>query len=172
MNKYPNGHWLGILTDIEIALPQLLRQRDSWNSVYVDYEEPVVERLWMQYGNYRISLHKIHVPTTKSALFHPHPWPSAMRIVNGVYRMDVGYGEGSVPPPVMATILLPAGSTYEMADPDGWHSVSPVSRATYTVMVTGKPWKRESPKSSNTLRTLTDAEREHLFEIFSSYYSE
>lgn len=168
--NYKKSFWLSNLTEIEMILPQLLKDQSIWNSVFVDYEEPYVERLWTHYGDSRIYLHKIHPPTKSSALFHPHPWPSAMRIIQGSYRMDVGYGTGSHPPPIAATIILPAGSTYEMSDPDGWHSVEPIHEPTYTLMITGNPWKRESPKSSYKLQELSKEAREHLFEVFKKYY--
>ena len=47
----------------------------------------------------RIYLHRIYPCAPGEALFHPHLWPSAMRILSGEYEMAVGYGAGRVPRP-------------------------------------------------------------------------
>jgi hypothetical protein len=161
---------LEILYTLEQALPQLLRNDDAnWHSVFVDYELPHVERLWLQWSSYRIYLHAIHPCAEGRALYHPHPWSSAMRIF-GTYEMIVGYGSGNVPPNIAARLILPSGTAYEMIEPDGWHAVRPLSEITYTVMVTGQPWKRTAPKSSYTLSSLPESRRAEMFQIFREKY--
>jgi hypothetical protein len=86
--------------------------------------------------------------------------------------MDVGYGTGTTAPPVATSIILSTGSAYEMSHHNGWHSVEPIGEPTYTVMVTGVPWKRASPKSSYSLRPLSGKEKIHLFEVFGQYYGQ
>src|SRR5690348_11598928 len=117
---------LQIMIEMEAKLKVLLADRARWNSVYVDYHKPYVERLWTQVDSVRVYLHRIHPCTRDEALFHPHPWPSAMRILQGKYEMAVGYGKGMNPPPKAATLVLETGSSYEMIDPDGWHYVRPL----------------------------------------------
>ena len=83
---------LATLHEAEDALPDLLREGvDAWRSLDIDYEPPHVERLWRPWGpvvstgamtipsRFRLSLHRIH--PCETALFHPHPWPSAVRII-------------------------------------------------------------------------------------------
>ena len=87
---------LDVLEAVEQKLPELLRDEAGWNSLFIDYHPPTVERLWRTWGEYRVSLHRIHPCERGTALFHPHPWPSAMRILSGEYEMAVGYGSGKM----------------------------------------------------------------------------
>lgn len=137
------GEMLTALFEVESALPMLLLDEDRWQSLDVNYEHPRVERLWTQVGTWRVNLHRIH-PCAR-ALFHPHPWPSAVLVVSGKYEMGVGYGAGGEPPPEAVRLILTAGARYEMVDPDGWHSVRPLHESSLSLMVTGEPWRRQSP---------------------------
>lgn len=134
--------------------------QDIWKSVYVDYHEPFVERLWTQIEDKRVYLHRI-LPATKvhyGELFHPHAWPSAMKILSGGYAMNIGFSEDQYIPTVSASFILPAGSIYDMSRPEVWHAVMPSIEPSLSLMVTGTPWKRWAPKPSKILRELTDAE--------------
>jgi hypothetical protein len=111
-----------------------------WKTVDVTYEDPHVERVWAQWGEERVSLHRIH-PCTKPPLFHPHPWPSAMLICSGVYMMGVGRSQFGGMPDDVARLKLVPGAQYEMIDPHGWHWVQPLDLPVMSVMVTGKPWE-------------------------------
>jgi hypothetical protein len=146
--KFERGDLLKVLRRAEAAIPGLLKNfesnLDQWHSRDVNYEPPRVERLWTTFEkDYRLYLHRIH--PCEVPLYHPHPWPSAVKIVSGEYEMDVGYGPGEVMPPVAMTLRLGPGSYYEMIDRDGWHSVKPLLTPTLSVMVTGRPWNRWSP---------------------------
>lgn len=149
------------------VLPGLLDPSTPWNTLEVLYEEPRVERLWRPIGDNRLYLHRIH-PCEK-AFFHPHPWPSAVLVVAGEYRMQVGKGDprGPAPTPVMTTVMGP-GSSYEMLDPDGWHSVQPIGMPSYSVMLTGKPWYNtpisEDQKQAN--RPLSTTVAQELLDYF------
>src|SRR4051812_43004128 len=117
------GSLIAALQRAEKALPDLLERDEAWTSLDVNYEPPRVERLWRSFeDDFRIYLHRIHPCDT--ALFHPHPWPSAVRIISGKYEMDVGYSGDAEnkdgPPPVAAHLCLTAGSHYEMVHADGW----------------------------------------------------
>src|SRR5262245_5320802 len=96
------GNLLDTLRRFEQKLPDLLADPAGWETVDVDYEPPRVERLWRQLEpDVRAFLHRIH--PCERALFHPHPWPSAVKIVSGTYEMLVGYGAGETPPPLAVT---------------------------------------------------------------------
>lgn len=124
----------------------LLAQPHVWNTLEVLYETPRVERLWMQWDENRLYVHRIH-PCNKP-FFHPHPWPSAIYVVSGRYRMRIGSGKpDGAPPTLAATLLVNDGSAYEMVDPEGWHSVEPVGGPSVSFMLTGKPWAK-SPVSA------------------------
>ena len=161
---------LDVLEQVERELPALLADGDSWAGLLIDYHPPTVERLWRRWAEYRISLHRIHPCAAGEALFHPHPWPSAMRILEGEYEMAVGYGKGETTPPVAALMIAAGDFRYEMTDPDAWHYVRPLGAATLSVMVTGKPWDRPAPRSGKPLVPLTEAQRAELFRLFRGYY--
>lgn len=154
------------LQQAEAVLPDLLRQPDQWTGLFVDYEHPYVERLWLPFREGRLFLHRIHPCAEGQALYHPHPWPSAMLVVDGQYEMAVGYGRGENPPPVACRLLVGPGFRYEMTEPNAWHSVSPIRDVCWTVMVTGQPWERWTPRSSSPLRPLNPEERAQMFEFF------
>lgn len=162
---------LDILRRVEEVLPELLLDEAGWETLFVDYHPPYVERLWRPWFGYRVYLHRIHPCSVAEALFHPHPWPSAMRIVSGTYEMAVGFGEGEKVPPTAARIILSTGSEYEMTHPDGWHYVRPLGRPALSLMVTGTPWDRSSPKSEKALSPLTTAKRDEILKFFREYYS-
>ena len=96
---------LEILKIVEEDMPGILASSDDWKSIYVDYEHPHVERVWREYTindiQYRIYLHRIHPPEGK-ALYHPHPWPSAISVLDGSYETGIGYGHNSNTPPPIA----------------------------------------------------------------------
>jgi hypothetical protein len=161
---------LAVLAEVEDVLPALLQDERVWQSLYVDYHPPTVERLWAAWGDYRVSLHRIHPCEREQALFHPHPWPSAMRVLEGDYEMAVGFGAGSETPPVAALMIVRGDFRYEMTHPDSWHYVRPLGRPTLSVMVTGKPWARDAPKSSRPLRPLRPEQVAELLRLFRGRY--
>jgi hypothetical protein len=110
-----------------------------WKTVDVTYEDPHVERVWTQWDEDRVSLHRIH--PCASPLFHPHPWPSAMKVFSGQYAMGVGRSKSGGTPGETVRLVLAPGSQYEMLDDHGWHWVQPVDLPVMSVMLTGKPWK-------------------------------
>src|SRR2546425_6708638 len=128
---------LDILAAVERDLPRLLLDEAAWKGLFIDYHPPTVERLWTPWRDYRVSLHRIYPCAPGQALFHPHPWPSAMRILSGKYEMAVGYGKGGTVPPIAALMLATGDFRYEMTDPDAWHYVRPIGEPTLSLMVTG-----------------------------------
>ena len=145
------GQLLAVMERIEAELlPNLLTHAARWQSLFVDYEPPFVERLWAPVSvdgqPYRVFFHRIHPAEPELCLFHPHPWPSAIKILSGSYLMSTGHGAGFEPPPISMRLKLAAGASYEMAHPDGWHSVCPLCEPSCSIMVTGAPWDRPSHK--------------------------
>src|SRR5208337_718613 len=161
---------LDVLRRIEEDLPRLLRE-EAWTSLDVEYEPPRVERLWRQLGDVRVNLHRIHPCPT--ALYHPHPWPSAVKILSGVYEMGVGYGVGSATPPTAVTLRLGAGQSYEMIEPNGWHYVRPIGGPSLSLMVTGRPWDLHhlgEKRPHGTLHPLSEAAASELLGVFRALY--
>lgn len=139
------GTMLERLHKVEDELPELLREfPDAWESLDVNYEPPRVERLWRQHGDLRIYLHRIH--PCEEALYHPHPWPSAIRILSGRYEMGVAESPMLRSQAVMrqtrevAKLVIGPGAQYEMVNPIGWHYVRPLDEPSLSLMVTAKPW--------------------------------
>jgi hypothetical protein len=152
-------------------LLDLLVQTDKWNTLLVNYYPPTVERCWIQLGNYRLLLHFIHECKPEEALFHTHRYPSAMHILTGKYEMGLGFGEGTVPPEKMATILFENGGYYDMTHIDGWHYVRPIGGPCATVMLTGKMWDREETvKDYPKLGPLTEQKKLIMLKWFEEYY--
>jgi len=158
-----------ILARAEQALPELLRSLEGWNSLDVAYEPPRVERLWRPFEGHRLYLHRIH--PCESALYHPHPWPSIIKIVAGGYEMSVGFGAGDKPPPYAARLKLDPRTIYEMSNIDGWHYVLP-SVENLSIMITGAPWDRWSPGPSPDVKLgpLSEAAIANLISAFRVVY--
>lgn len=161
---------LDVLHNLEKTLPELLKKPEKWHSLFINYHPPFVERLWHQAGEYRICLHRISSCASKEALFHTHPWASAIRVLRGTYEMGVGYTKNSGPPPVAAKIMLQAGNTYEMTDPNGWHYVRPLTDNTLSVMVIGQPWKPERSRKRLNFQPLSGTAVRELLCEFSAFY--
>lgn len=152
-------------------LPRVLYVK-QWNSVNVNYHFPFVERLWVDWIlGHRIYLHRILPAKKETCLFHPHPWPSVMKVIEGDYELGIGWGKGGPqdpPPPVAATVYGSAGMVYEMLDRDSWHYVRPMYQhhPVYTIMVTGQPWQRETPKAPVKLNPLSAEKKDELLLFF------
>lgn len=147
-------------------LPELLKDDEGWSSLDITYHAPRVKRLYRQWGDYRINLHEISPCGPGEALFHRHPWSSAMIVLVGVYEMGVGYGPGLEKPPIAAKIIMKENSCYEQTEFDSWHYVRPLTTV-YTVMLTGKPWETIGGPKYN-LEPLTSEEKEDMLTMFSN----
>lgn len=157
---------------IQSILGTLLNSGTEWNTLDINYEKPHVQRVWQTVGEFRVNLHRIFPCYAHESFFHPHPWPSALKIEEGRYEMNVGYGIGLEPDArYLTTLILPAGSYYEMTHYNAWHSVRPLDGPVMSVMITGKPWKREMPKSNNIqLSCLTNETRDEILNFFRKRY--
>jgi hypothetical protein len=165
---------LDVLARLEAELPALLADEASWNSLDIDYHPPRVERLWRNWGDgYRVSLHRIHPCAIEEVLFHPHPWPSAMRVLEGTYEMAVGYGGGAIAPPIAARMITTGDLRYEMIDIDAWHYVRPIGKPAMTIMVTGKPWQRDAAgaEPEAPLSPLAPANRADMIGWYRTFYA-
>lgn len=159
-----------VLEQVEQELPQLLMEEEGWHSLHVTHDHPHVERLWRQWGNFRIYLHRIHPCKHREALYHPHPWPQVVRVLGGAYEMGIGYGRGMRKPPIACTTVVRRGFAYKMTSPNGWHYIRPIGARVLSVMVTGVPWKRESPRSSTPLAPLSLETKRELLNLFRRHY--
>ena len=166
-------YMMQVLRKVEGKLGKLLHSKfEGWSSIDINYEAPRVERVWRQIKvddlEFRVNLHRIH--PCKKVLYHPHPWPCAVRILWGV--QEVAFGEFQ---DVSAVTVMPRGSVYSMSNPSGWHWVRPLVEPSLSLMVTGEPWKR-SPFDHNRfgknadLKPLNDAVKKELIDEFKRHY--
>ena len=136
------------------------------------------ERRLSQYRDGKLCLHRIHACEPGVAPYHPHPWPSAMRILEGTYELTVGCSAGERAPPVAARMIASSAFDYEMIDVYAWHSVRPIGAPAMTVMVTGPRWERGasredqtlSPRNGEPLAPLSDAEMEEMLDYYRRRY--
>lgn len=164
---------LDVLARLEAELPALLVDAAAWQSLDIDYHPPRVERLWRSWGEYRVYLHRLHPCEPEDALLHPHPWPSAMRVLDGIYEMGIGHGPGATPPPIAARLVSTGDLRYEMTDIDAWHYVHAIGRPALTIMVTGRPWQRDAAGAvpPAPLSPLTSEACAELIGCFRALYS-
>lgn len=165
-----NTSLLPVLEKLELVIPELLLDEAGWNGLFVNYHPPFVERLWRQLPLYRVYLHLIQPCEPGEALFHPHPWPSAMKVLSGRYEMLRGHGPGNNPPEIAERLVLEPGMSYEMVHPDDWHAVRPINEPAFSLMVTGKPYGRWSPKSEAPLPELSAERRRLILDFFKEHY--
>lgn len=164
------------LTQVIKRLPLLLNEVE-WESKLINYHPPVVKRLWRQDGENRIYLHKIYPCKPEQAMKHTHGWPSAIRIISGVYEMQIGhivntdtgiyYHDG-------CRVFLYPGSVYELNDSLTWHSVSPCEKPSLSVMVTGKPFMEAPKQETNNpknFKSLDSKEFNSLLSEFIEYFN-
>jgi len=141
--------YLGMFDHLDVALRNLDEHLDAdgWNTMDVTYHPPHVERLWKDIQSLgepvRLFLHRIHPCEPGEALWHPHPWPSAVKLIDGEYEHGVGFKavhEGGESLNTACTTVLTKGARYEMVEPTAWHYVRPL-KVSHTVMVCGAPYK-------------------------------
>jgi len=148
------------LKEILEILPKLLLDNEI-HTMYIDYHKPYVSRIWFQYGDYRVFLHKIEeCEDSNEALYHQHKWDSAMFICNGSYEMGIGHSKTKKAPKTTdCKIILPRGTFYEMTSKDAWHYVNPIGGPCYSIMLSGNLNGREMPiEPDKEFRPLTQDE--------------
>jgi hypothetical protein len=148
---------LTILTDILKILPDKLDDLSLWDSLIINRRKPFTYRAFFifedgAYKNIRVCLHRFDPCDESDAFFHPHPWPSAMKVLAGSYKMKLGYSQTlTSKPEFMMEEVLAAGSTYSMTEPKCWHSVQPLSDC-FSVMINGQPWGEQAYEFAPTTR--------------------
>lgn len=160
-------------------LPARLRSSNpAFQSLFVDYEPPFVERLWFQLdARHRVFLHRIEPCNPNEALWHPHPWPSIVDVLDPgeCYEHAVAFeneewsrdSEGNPGIQVAALQRIRGPFTYLMDNPKAWHRVSPTGRPSWSIMITGpvfdefdrssfveKPSKKLDPLPPDRFHTL------------------
>ncbi len=169
---------LELLHAAENDLPRLLVSSDGWRSYRLDQHPPLIDRMLREYRDGKLYLHRIHACAAGAASYHCHPWPSAMRLVEGTYELVLGYGAGERPPEAAARLIVNSGFEYEMVSPNAWHSVRAIGCPAMTIMVTGPRWNRSSARDSQPVTAsddkpiapLSEAEIETMLEYYRQRY--
>ena len=139
-----------MLRELRIALdvlPDLLDHPLLWRAQVVDYSAPHCQKMWASYPfpdgeEGHVVLNRISPSTLGNALFHPHPWPLACKVLRGRFRMGVGQGPDR---PQLFTMLgeFGPGSMWEMTEPDGWHVIAPMEKV-WCVSLVHVRWESEA----------------------------
>lgn len=156
--------------------PKGFAHRSNFDSLVINRRKPHTYRAFCypdipELKGTRICLHRFEPCSEDEAFLHPHPWPSAMMILKGQYRMRVGCSPDMASKPVMVMdTVLSAGSVYVMEEPKGWHSVQPITTC-WSIMVNGQPWgdkaHEEAPttKGKDLQKMTPDELNEHLMKF-------
>lgn len=137
--------WYSLLAEVESELPERIAKGD-FRSMHVTYAKPYVERLFYSRGEHRVFLHRIDSCTPEEALWHLHPWPSLIKVLDtegGLYRHSIG-DRTSVFALQTGTASVLRPITYTMLEPKAFHSVS-TDNASWSVMITGPRWSPPEP---------------------------
>lgn len=170
------GDWLHE-DDLLLPLPPQQRGRYNfgWQTLRVDDEAPMVDRLWREWPfesietsvgtegrgpaakwSCRLYLHRI-TPNADTggaeSLWHPHRWPSCMRVwtpthttgpyygKKGVYVHRRGYGptweSATYGAEANQAGVVTHGEIYAMTDPEESHSVKVIGAPIYSMMIVG-----------------------------------
>jgi len=153
------------LKKIEREMLEDLLNNGNWNSLNIDYHPPHVERVWIQLGENRLSLHVMHPCKKGESLWHNHAWKTAFHIlpIGGAYEQGIGlgvkgdmmFGEEFAFKPMMEMIAYDE-LYYEMTDKNCAHYVRPINDPVYTIMLSGKvDWPENKMKPTHDLQPLS-----------------
>ena len=142
-------------------LIKLLNSDAPFQSLFVDYEHPYVERLYLPGDKYRLSLHKIlpHDWTIQDSLYHRHDYPTGIKIFDGMYKMESGYSPNELEPENACTSYYNSWSMYIMTDPNQWHRIKHIDWPSYSMMITGPKFRREKTNRPSKKQYPLGAER-------------
>jgi hypothetical protein len=147
----------------------LLDKPEIWKTKLIDYEPPIVERVYTTIGDCRLSLHWIH-PCTE-ALVHPHVWESGMHIIEGTYEMGLFYPDGEGMLQEVSKIICYENFYYEMMNRKAEHYVKPIGDICKTVMLTGQPiWKENDMIVNKALVDLSEERKGEILNYYKKYY--
>lgn len=132
-----------MIETLEKLIPKVregLNELEAWDSLVINKRKPHTYRVFRQYDDLRVCLHRFEPCGPDDCFAHPHPWPGAFLMLSGEYIHRIGASDslGSEPIFFFKEIVRPF-SMYEIIHPQTWHSVQPL-KTTYTIMVNGTPW--------------------------------
>ena len=116
----------------------------EWDSLVINRRKPHTYRVFRQFGDLRVCLHKFEECAPEDAFAHPHPWSGAFLMLEGAYVHEVGFSPDLESQPVFCfkEIVYPY-SRYEITNKQTWHKVQPL-KTTYTIMCNTAAWEGHS----------------------------
>jgi hypothetical protein len=162
-------HLQALVGSAELA--DLWADESNWSSLSIRYADPNVDRLYADLPPavgrpaLRVMLHRIHPCEPGKALWHSHPWPSAVKLIDGTYEHASGFVDRLGLHTVVRSVLQ-SGTEYEMIDPLAWHYVRPLEGPVYSIMITGKPWPQHTAPKPVPQQPLTAEEFTELHNFF------
>ena len=81
--------YLDLLYTAKANLPGMLNQPGLWDSLIINRRKPHTYRIFTQYADLRLCLHKFDMCDEGEAFSHPHPWPAAFMVLKGKYKMNI-----------------------------------------------------------------------------------
>ena len=111
-----------------------------WDSLVINRRKPHTYRIFKQYGDYRVCLHKFEPCEEHEAFGHPHPWAGAFLVLKGECTQYIGLSTSDTGPVWCYKELIRPGTMYEITKPMTWHRIQPL-KTTWTVMINREPWR-------------------------------
>lgn len=178
------GGMLAVLEQAEQELPALLLNPNDWRGAYSFIDEPVLEWLWLPYGEGKLHIQFVSTfPPPAKRTAHRHAWPFAARIVKGLCEVSFGHGSPTGPPPSLGQTRImgvpldadfrqsdPRQQYLEMVDPGTWHFERPLEKGLIQVMVSGHPWSGEPHKPDRDFRRLNQGRKDYLVSVAQALY--
>jgi hypothetical protein len=161
---------INILNKLIPEVLEAIPEDHEWDSLIINKRKPYTYRIFRQFGEYRVCLHKFDPCSFEESFAHPHPWPGAFMVLRGRYLHSVGVSPDleSEPELVYQQEVGPY-SPYYIGNPLIWHSVQPL-QTTYTIMVNGAPFENPHKAVRTTkgkdLKTMSDKEKGMLLSDF------
>lgn len=139
-----------VLNNLIPKVIEALDVPDSWDSLVINRRQPVTYRVFRNFGDYRVCLHKFEPCESEESFAHPHPWPGAFLMLRGEYIHRIGASPDlqSQPTFFFREIVRPY-SMYEIIHQQTWHTVQP-TKLTYTIMCNGAPWENQHKETRTT----------------------
>lgn len=114
------------LNDIEKLLPDFLKVEEDWCGERVVAGPHKADRVFREYNNIDVYLHRLYPCKPEDAIMHTHEGPTAIRILFGNYIMRLGHFDGASYQ-ISSTMIAVPGFSYEMMERRSSHSVAPLT---------------------------------------------
>lgn len=152
------------LEDALNKLPQLIEEEYYWQSKFIDYEFPYVSRLYRSeecsQGNYYISIHEMEpIPYPYNAFYHNHDYPLLIKVLSGVQLVQFGYESGCY-----KQENFTYNNHYIMESEDQFHSVTPLTPKTLSLMITYKQFAGQKRHNQPQLKELSRGRKLEILE--------